>query len=68
MPDDTAALDDLLSSPTMDEEADPSEEEPDADTDDEFTMHAKDALGGDASDDQVEALRMAILAATRGMT
>lgn len=49
-----------------DDESDPSEAEPDDDTDDEFTMHAKDALGDDASDEQVEALRMAIMSLTMG--
>lgn len=60
---DTAALDDLLATPAPmgdDEEEDPNEAEPDADEDDEFSMHAKEALGGDATPEQVDALRMAI--------
>ena len=63
MADDAAALDDLLASPAPmgdDEESDPNEAEPDDDEDDDFTVNAKEALGGDATPEQVDALRMCI--------
>jgi alkylhydroperoxidase/carboxymuconolactone decarboxylase family protein YurZ len=63
------ALDVLLATPAPvgDEEDDPNELEPDADEDDEFTMHAETALDPEADpEDRKEALRMAILAVTRG--
>ena len=70
MADDAAALDDLLSSPAPmgDEESDPNEAEPDADEDDdEFSMHAETALDPEADpEERKDALRMAILALTRG--
>lgn len=62
------ALDDLLASPAPmgDDEPDELDDVDPDDEDDEFSMHATDALGGDATPEQVESLRLAILALTRG--
>jgi hypothetical protein len=60
---DTAALDDLLATPAPmgDDEEEYEEVDPDEPVeDDEFTMHATEALGGDCTPEQIDALRMAI--------
>lgn len=68
MADDAAALDDLLATPAPMGDDEPEEfddVDPDEE-DDEFSMHATDALGGEATPEQVESLRLAILALVRG--
>ena len=65
---DTEALDDLLATPAPMGDDDGDEVDLDDDeSSDEFTMHAETALDPDADpDEHTEALRMAILAVTRG--